>query len=218
MKRGRKMVDVYLVRHCETFANQKVTFAGWTDYDVTEKGQKQLDALAERMKSVHFDKIYSSHLIRARKTADAMNTGSDAPIEIKDAFLEIYMGDLEDHPVAEMSGEPRRRWFEELYNFEAPGGESMDDVAKRAWNGLMEVVRENEGKTVGIATHGGAILNLWRLLLRLPREEIGKIKWSGNTAVYRVRFTDEEHWEILMENDDSHLSDDLRSESIESWK
>lgn len=212
------MVDVYLVRHCETMANKKATFAGWTDYDVSEKGQKQLDALAVRMRDISFDKIYSTHLLRARKTADAMNEGSHAPIEIEDAFLEIFMGDLEDHPVAEMTGETRRRWFEEIQNFAAPNGESMDDVAKRTWAGLRKVVRENEGKTIGIATHGGAILNLWQILSGVPREEMQKVEWSGNTGVYRVRFSDEDHWEILMENDVSHLSEELCSEPVSSWR
>lgn len=212
------MVDVYLVRHCETMANKKATFAGWTDYDVSEKGQKQLVALALRMKNISFDKIYSTHLLRARKTADAMNEGSGAPIEIEDAFLEIFMGDLEDRPVSEMTGETRRRWFEEIQNFKAPNGESMDDVAKRAWAALQKVVLENEGKTVGIATHGGAILNLWQILSGVPREEMQKVEWSGNTGVYHILFTDENHWEILLENDVSHLSEELRSEPVSSWR
>lgn len=212
------MTDIYIVRHCEITSNQNATLAGMDDCDITERGQKQLDALSERFKDIKLDKIYSTSRIRAIKTANAMNRYSGAPMETDDGFMEIHLGELEGKPVASMTGELRYNWFNALHLFTSPGGESMDDVSKRSWASLMKVVEENDGKTVGIACHGGAIINMTQKLLRLPREELGNVGWADNTAVCHVIFDGTDKWELLYENDSSHLTADIRSEPVSSWK
>ena len=212
------MTDIYIVRHCEITSNESATFAGMTDCDITERGQKQLDALSERFKEVKLDKIYATSRIRAKKTANAMNRYSGAPIETDDGFMEIYLGELEGKPVSSLTGERRYNWFNALHLFDAPGGESMDDVLKRAWVSLIKVVEENDGKTVGISCHGGAIINITQKLLGLPREELGNVGWADNTAVCHVVFDGPDKWELLYENDSSHLTDDIRSAPVSSWK
>ena len=65
------VTKLYLIRHCEALGNINDTFQGSIDEDITDKGQRQLDKLAERCKNIPFDVIYSSPLIRAVKTAQA---------------------------------------------------------------------------------------------------------------------------------------------------
>ena len=88
------VTTLYLIRHCEALGNINDTFQGSIDEDITEKGAKQLEKLAERCRKLTFDVIYSSPLIRAYKTAEAANKYHGLPI-IKDKdFEEINGGEL----------------------------------------------------------------------------------------------------------------------------
>ena len=46
------MVKIYLVRHAEAQGNVEEFFQGHIDTDVSEKGRKQLECLAERFKDI----------------------------------------------------------------------------------------------------------------------------------------------------------------------
>ena len=83
------MTRVYIVRHCEAEGNNKRLFQGLTDCDITEMGQKQLDLLCERFSEIHLDKVYTSPLIRARKTAEAVRGNRDIPL-ISNEDLILY--------------------------------------------------------------------------------------------------------------------------------
>lgn len=61
------MVTAYLVRHAEAQGNIEEFFQGHINTDVSEKGAKQLEMLAERFRDISFDAIYSSPLLRAKK-------------------------------------------------------------------------------------------------------------------------------------------------------
>ena len=47
-----QMVKIYLVRHAEAQGNVEEFFQGHIDTDVSEKGRKQLECLAERFKDI----------------------------------------------------------------------------------------------------------------------------------------------------------------------
>ena len=67
------MTNIYLVRHCQAVSNKIRVYHGVKNCDVTEIGRRQLDCLAERFKDVKIDCIYTSPLLRATRTADAVN-------------------------------------------------------------------------------------------------------------------------------------------------
>ncbi len=208
------MTDIYIVRHCETVANDEHRFAGITDADISERGARQLECLSEAFKDIKLDKVYSSSRIRAKKTAMAMNKYSGAPMEIDDAFLEINLGDWENQIVESVKSEALRIWVEEPENGCPPNGESRDEVVKRGWAGLQKVVRENEGKTVAIATHGDLLRNVCRVLLKVPRNRLIEVPTPGNVALNHIRFKTPDDWEIITYNSTSHLPPEL----ITEWK
>ncbi len=89
------VTKLYLIRHCEALGNINDTFQGSIDEDITDKGQRQLDKLAERCKNIPFDVIYSSPLIRAVKTAQAADRYHGLEIIVDPAFSEINGGEFE---------------------------------------------------------------------------------------------------------------------------
>ena len=63
------MGPFYLVRHGETEWNSENRMCGRTDVPLSEAGRRQAESLAERLKPIPFEALYSSPLQRARETA-----------------------------------------------------------------------------------------------------------------------------------------------------
>lgn len=82
-------INVYMVRHGQTYLNKYRRMQGWTNAPLTEKGIADGQAAGERLRHVHFDGVYSSDLARAAQTAryvmDANLTGdSQDLVELPD--------------------------------------------------------------------------------------------------------------------------------------
>ena len=92
------MTTLYLVRHCEAEGNTARVFQGSIDRDISPNGQKQLDRLAERFRDVPLAAVYSSPLLRAYKTAQAVNRYHGLPIVTDDRLKEINGGVWEGLP------------------------------------------------------------------------------------------------------------------------
>lgn len=206
------MTKIYLVRHCEALGNVQKIFQGTTDLDITELGQKQLDYLTKRFENIHLDCVYSSPLIRTQKTAKAIiGTKELTPIIHKD-LIELDGGKLEGKPFLDSpTADPEiaRIWFNEPYNFKAPEGESMKDAYERIWNAILDIVKQNEGKTIACATHGGILRCLLCKLYYNDITKLNDVPISSNTAVSLVEFDSNLNHEIIFNNDATHLPKEM---------
>ncbi|QEA59214.1 histidine phosphatase family protein [Leuconostoc koreense] len=74
-------VNIYMVRHGETYFNLLHRFQGWSDAPLTEKGIQDGYAAGTRLANVHFDGAYSSGLTRTIHTSQYIlaNNKSDSP-------------------------------------------------------------------------------------------------------------------------------------------
>lgn len=68
------MKRIVLLRHGESLWNQENRFTGWTDVDLSEKGEKEAAKAGDLMreKGFVFDKAYTSYLKRAVKTLNVV--------------------------------------------------------------------------------------------------------------------------------------------------
>ncbi|KAG8920171.1 hypothetical protein FRC01_000886, partial [Tulasnella sp. 417] len=66
------IVNVYIVRHGETFENAKGIIQGQLDTQLNELGRTQAERLGEVLSGVRFDHAFTSDLSRARDTAQAI--------------------------------------------------------------------------------------------------------------------------------------------------
>src|SRR5262252_8192062 len=93
-----------LVRHAETTDNASMRLSGWTDTDLSPRGESQVALLADHFNRQHghIKALYSSPLLRARRTAEAIGalTGQ-API-LHDDLREMYFGELDGLPFEEL--------------------------------------------------------------------------------------------------------------------
>ena len=65
-------MKLFLVRHGQTTANQQKIYAGQTDVLLTEQGRQEAESIRPILEKFTFDRVYSSDLTRARRTAEAL--------------------------------------------------------------------------------------------------------------------------------------------------
>ena len=61
---------IYIIRHGKTELNRANVLPGRSDHPLNEEGILQAKKASEKMRSVSFDHVFSSPLIRALQTAE----------------------------------------------------------------------------------------------------------------------------------------------------
>lgn len=166
MKRNQPCT-IYLVRHGETEWNVKRLMQGHGDSSLTKNGIKQAKEAANKLKSVHFDEVFSSDLGRAHSTAKIIIQERKLAIKTT-AFLreknlgkydgrdyEVFQGELKAY-----SEEFSKLPSQEKFKFKYPTMESDEEVITRLLRFLREVAIAYTGKMILVVTHAGVIGNL----------------------------------------------------------
>ena len=202
------MTYIYLVRHCEAMGNHKRLFQGSTDCDISEIGAKQLEFLKERFKDIKLDGVYSSPLIRAKKTAKTVAYGKGLDVIIRKNLAELDGGVVEGKPFAEaFSAIPglADAWNNHPQDFAPEGGEAMRDAYVRIYDEILALARENRGKTIAAASHGGVLRCLTCRVLYNDIARLKDVPWHENTAVTLIKIDDNDNIGIEFFNDYSHV-------------
>ena len=214
------MTKVYLIRHCEAEGNIYRRAQGWYDSAISPKGARQIDALAERFRGIAVDALYSSDLLRARRTAGAIARYHDLPLRTTPRLREMNLGAWEDRPfgdvghespalLAAFNGDPDR--------WSVPGAESFAELKRRMSAVIREIAAAHEGQTAVCVSHGMAIRALLAGVLNAPSANIDALVPHGdNTAVSLLEIENGETRVVYM-NDASHLTGDLSTFSRQSW-
>lgn len=211
---------ILLVRHCEALGNTKGVFQGQIDTDISQTGAVQLELLALRCRNMPLQGLVSSPLLRARKTAEAINRYHNLPLETDPLLEEIHAGGFEGVPWGELPvrfPEECRLWYEEPWKFQAPGGESMKTVFERTWRGIREIVERYSGKEVCVCSHGCAIRNILCHALGYPFTKIGEVPWMDNTAISVLDFLPDGRVRVPLLGDASHLTAETSRFSAQGW-
>ncbi|MDX6550349.1 MAG: glucosyl-3-phosphoglycerate phosphatase, partial [Gaiellales bacterium] len=97
-----------LIRHGETVWNHEHRFTTRTDVALSETGIEQARAAAESLAAVSIDRIYSSPLQRAARTAEmiAARQGNECPVAADPRLVEIDAGPFEGLTEEELKAGP----------------------------------------------------------------------------------------------------------------
>ena len=188
------MVRLLILRHGYSVTNKEKRFTGQRDVPLDAVGHKQAEAACRYLvENYKIDAIYSSDLCRAADTVAPLAERLSLPIR-KDARLrEFAMGDWEGKKFAEIDAlypETRARQKIDPWRMRYEGGESCDEVMARVSECILSIARENEGKTVLVASHGGAIRQLMRFVLGLSYEEHEKAPLITNASLSLIEYED----------------------------
>lgn len=210
------MTRIYIVRHCEAVGNIKRIFQGHTDLDITELGAKQLEALQNRFGDIKLDRVFSSPLIRAKKTGLAIIGEKNIPLEINDGLIEINGGVIEGKEYAVVYNQfPdfKDMWTNHPEDFAPENGETMLYAYERIWETILNIAKENKGKTIACATHGGVTRCLNCRLVKNDISKMNEIPFGYNTAVTLIEFDDNLNFKVIFYDDASHITDELMNKA-----
>mgnify|MGYP001292879318 FL=1 len=186
------MNKLVLLRHGQSQWNLENRFTGWKDVPLTEKGINEANNAGHLLKkhNIKIDKVFSSVLERANKTAEiAMKV-----LEIENLYKNgklIYeknqnlnerdYGDLVGLNKAETAdkfGKEQVHIWRRSYDTPPPNGESLKDVVDRVSPYFTETIQPHilNKKNVLIAAHGNSLRAIMIKVGMYKPEEISSIE------------------------------------------
>lgn len=201
------MTRLILIRHGESLYNLEKRYTGQTDVPLTEKGVLQAKITADYIiENYKIDEIYSSDLSRAVETARPIADALGLTIKTDERLREIYAGEWQKLLFSEV----KARYPEEYEEYKRSeglkrtrGGESLIDVQERAYSAVLDIIRDNPGKTVLISSHNGPIKALLAKLLGIGLPEMKSV---SNNSVSEV-LCEGGKYEVIKLGYDGHLGE-----------
>lgn len=173
------MTRIFVVRHGETDGNQKKIYRGHWDLPLNKTGKAQVKKAGEALQSVRLDVIYTSPLLRAAQTAEAVAAKQDVEPEEDESLIDIDYGDwtkLPDAEVAEKFPDQYRQWKQSPETVLFPGGEGLPSVRARVEPALKMFVEQHPDQTIALASHRVPIKLLLCAALGLPDSAFWQIQ------------------------------------------
>ena len=185
--RGFKMTTIIMIRHGESIANEQGRFAGHSDYDLSSLGQEQANRAGEYIKE-HYkvDAIFASDLKRAFNTAVPTAKLFGLDVVADEGLRELYVGEWETlHHLEVMERYPKEFdiWMNDFANAYCPGGESIRELHDRIVPVILRLAKENDGKTIVIATHSTPVRAFECYAMGLPAERIDEAPTPVNASI-----------------------------------
>jgi 2,3-bisphosphoglycerate-dependent phosphoglycerate mutase len=183
---------ILAIRHGETAWNVDTRIQGQLDIPLNDTGRWQAERLAAVLADEGVAAIYSSDLLRAYQTAQAIGHACHLPIHTDIALRERGFGEFEGHTyreIAERWPEQSELWRKRDVDFQPGGsGESLRVFYERCVGVATRLASAHPGETIALVAHGGVMDCFYRaasrLALQAPRS------WQlGNASINRLLYT-----------------------------
>ncbi len=202
------MTTLLLIRHGESMANTEKKFAGFLNVPLSPLGESQAQTTAAYIHANRtVDAVYASDLARAFDTGKAVADHFGLPIHPEPDLREICAGEWEGAVFDELPTlfpESYQRWLTDIGNASCDGGESVAELQQRVVAALYRIAKENDGKTVVIATHATPIRVFQCHCAGKPLGDMNTLPWVTNASITEVAY-DNGSFRLVRVGDDSHL-------------
>ncbi len=213
MEPDQQATRVLAIRHGETAWNVEGRIQGQLDVPLNDMGRWQVHRLALAVADEDIAAIYSSDLLRAMETAEAVARGCGQAIVTDPGLRERGFGEFEGLSYADINQrwpEMAERWRRRDPSFGAPGGETLNDFFARSVATASRLAALHPGQTIALVSHGGVMDCLYRAASRLALD--APRSWSlGNAAINRLLYTPQ-GFTLVGWSDAHHLEDDTLDE------
>jgi probable phosphoglycerate mutase len=183
-----------IVRHGESAWNCIGRYQGQADAPLSELGNSQAQALAERLQSERLDAIYTSPLQRAARTAQEIaHFHPHVPFEHAPELMEIHHGDWQGLMIDEVQaryGDGLSEWRMHPTRSQFPNGESFSNILKRVLDFKERRISEQPDGTVLISTHDVVVKILVADALGMNMDRINRI-WVTNASISVIEYGDD---------------------------
>ena len=179
------MTILVLIRHGQSVWNATNRFTGWTDVELSEKGEGEAATAGEQLAEVSFDVVHTSALIRAQKTAEIVmsknRVSGEIPTKQDERLNERHYGDLQGlnkAETAEIHGAEQVHIWRRSFDVPPPGGESLEMTAERTIPYFVEEIIPDldSGMNVLVAAHGNSLRSIVMHIEEISPEEITKLE------------------------------------------
>ena len=204
------MTTLLLIRHGQSEANLTGVFAGNYDAPLVELGFKQAERTADFIaENYKVDAVYASDLIRAFETGKCIAKKLNLEVIPEPGMREIRAGKWEgilfDKIVSEFP-EEYAKWMSDVGNSGCPGGETVKMLGERVMTTLESIAKDNDGKTVVVATHATPVRVSQTLIEYGNLDEMKNVPWVSNASVTEISYENGK-WGLVKIGQDEHLSD-----------
>jgi alpha-ribazole phosphatase len=141
-----------LVRHGATDWNQQRRIQGLSNLGLNETGRKQAEALAQSLKDVKVDAIYTSPLRRAQETARAIGRFHQVEVVTIDGLKELDVGEVDGLTYEEMRirhSEFFTKWMSDFTSVRLPGGGTVPELRDQCCAAIQDIVKKQQPGTGG---------------------------------------------------------------------
>lgn len=206
---------ICIVRHGETDWNVEKRIQGQTDIPLNETGHAQALAMAYNASHHQFHAIYSSDLLRASATAQALADRIGLEVkqiaQLRERHYGIFQG-ITASEGAMLYPEAHAYYKTRDLSYDFETGESMTTFAQRTRDAIDWLVRHHEGQTIVAVSHAGLLDIVYRKStgrpLQTPRDFV-----IPNCALNWFRI-DAHGWHLEAWDDHHHLTK-VQLESVE---
>lgn len=149
-------MNLYVVRHGETWANAEQRYLGSLDPGLTERGRDQARQLAQNLPE-NLDALVVSPRLRAIETANILNQELNVEPHVMECFRERDVGVFEGLTQDEARDRYPQLWSQNItrrWEVGPTGGESIADIVSRVQDGLLELESRYSSKNVLLVAHG----------------------------------------------------------------
>ncbi len=173
-------VRIYLIRHAETVHNREGLVQGRADNPLSALGLQQAEALASAFAGLTLHGVYASPLRRAQQTAEPLALAHGVAVTVVPDLTEMDIGAMEGlsgPQLRERHPEFLRAWTSETAGSVAmPGGESLEQVQRRAGAALDQIAAATGTGSVAVVSHNFVVLTLLCRALSLPLKDFRRLR------------------------------------------
>ena len=184
------MTTIYLIRHAEAEGNLYRIAQGQANSSITDRGERQIQALARRFADIPIDAVYASDLYRTCATASAIYKPKGLPLHRRRDLREICVGVWEEKTWGEIARQDPAQlenFNHRLHLWHVEGAETPQAVQTRLLAAVRDIAAANDGKTAAVFSHGCAIR------LRSIRSGTACLEWRTyvprNSGSYPMNFS-----------------------------
>lgn len=198
---------LYLIRHGQSVANESGIIQGRKQFPLSDLGQKQAKLLGEFFATKSIDYIYSSDLVRAFETAQAISEHQPVDVTKWEQIREIGLGPFEGKTKNEIHLQfPEVKEMPSILTTGLEGTETVEEITVRCKYVLGQLLAAHKRHKVALVSHGGFIsIFLMYLMFGDNWNDSHRPFVVGNTGVSKIEFIEGDRPIFHYINNDAHL-------------
>lgn len=203
------MTRIILIRHGETLWNIEKREMGHLNSPLSELGEKQAAAIANRLSHESFTHLYSSDLGRTLQTASyiskACNLEIKPDIDLRERNMGIFQGYTQSESKEKFPAEWKEYRAKSSIDYVIPGGESQRQRIERSINVMNRLADSHPKETIVVVSHAGILKGFFEFVVGLAPSSGGQ--FSKKNAAFNSFTKANGNWSLETWGESAHLED-----------